>query len=220
MWAGRCDSPSSDHILERLPRESPPICFHPEIHKVFRFLENNPVIKMAHPFRKIIRLMRRLEMAAHQERRILILGLHPLYGLVRHYIGRESVDSLTEIAHPGPRVGISVPRLSSKVYTPFIWLYRPVSMEARLGVDNEFVQKQLSRVTPSDTSLFILSACAYSASTLPYIPHVCDVWSSLSMNRMLGLSSGCPASRPFSRAWADAGRKAGNAASEAAQNAY
>ncbi len=60
---------------------------------------------MAHPFRKIIRLMRRLEMAAHQERRILVLGLHPLYDLVCHYIGRESVDSLTEIAHPGPRVG-------------------------------------------------------------------------------------------------------------------
>lgn len=220
MWAGRCDSPSSDHLLKRLPRESPPICFRPEVHKTFRLFENHTVIKMAHPFWKIIRLMRRLEMARHQERRILIMGLHPLYGLVRHYIGRESVDSLTEIAHPGPRVGICVPRLSSKVYTPFIWLYRPVSMEARLGVDNELVQKQLSRVTPSDASLFILSACAYSASTLPYIPHVCDVWLSLSMNRMLGLSSGCPASLPFSRAWADAGRKAGNAASEAAQNAY
>ncbi len=83
-------------------------------------------------------------------------------------------------------------RLSSKVYTPFIWLYRPVRMEARLGVDKELVQKQLSRVTPSAASLFILSACAYFASTLPYIPHVCDVWSSLSMNRMLGLSSGRP----------------------------
>ncbi len=206
MWAGRCDSPSSDHLLKRLPRESPPVCLRPEVHKTFRLFENHTVIKMAHPFWKIIRLMRCLEMAAHQERSILVC--------------RESVDSLPEIAHPGPRVGISVPRLSSKVYTPFIWLYRPVSMEARLGVDNEFVQKQLSRVTPSDASLFILSACAYSASTLPYIPHVCDVWSSLSMNRMLGLSSGCPASRPFSRAWADAGRKAGNAASEAAQNAY
>ena len=206
MWAGRCDSPSSDHLLKRLPRESPPVCFRPEVHKTFRLFENHTVIKMAHPFWKIIRLMRRLEMAAHQERSILVC--------------RESVDSLPEIAHPGPRVGISVPRLSSKVYTPFIWLYRPVSMEARLGVDNELVQKQLSRVIPSNASLFILSACAYSASTLTYIPHVCDVWSSLSMDRMLGLSSGCPASRPFSRAWADAGRKAGNAASEAAQNAY
>jgi hypothetical protein len=92
-------------------------------------------------------------------------------------------------------------------------------MEARLGVGKELVQKQLSRVTPSAASLFILSAGAYFASTLPYIPHVCDVWSSLSMNRMLGLSSGCPASRPFSCARADAGWKAGNAASEAAQNA-
>ena len=206
MWVSRCDSPSSDHLLERLPRESPPVCFRPEVHKTFRLFENHTVIKMAHPFWKIIRLMRCLEMAAHQERSILVC--------------RESVDSLPEIAHPGPRVGLSVPRLSSKVYTPFIWPYRPVSMEARLGADNELVQKQLSRVTPSDASLFILSACAYSASTLPYIPHVCDVWSSLSMNRMLGLSSGCPASRPFSRAWADAGRKAGNAASEASQNAY
>jgi hypothetical protein len=34
-------------------------------------------------------------------------------------------------------------------YTPFLWEYWPLSMEARLGVQMEFVQKQLFSITPS-----------------------------------------------------------------------
>jgi hypothetical protein len=38
----------------------------------------------------------------------------------------------------------------SSVVTPFTWLYVPVRIAARLGVQMEFVQKHASKRIPSD----------------------------------------------------------------------
>ena len=61
-------------------------------------------------------------------------------------------------------VGSSV---SLNVYNPFTWLYAPVNIDARLGDEMEFVQKQLSNTHPSAAKRRMFSLRAYSANRPP-----------------------------------------------------
>ena len=69
--------------------------------------------------------------------------------------------------------------------TPFTWLYVPVRIDARLGVQIEFVQKQLSNRMPSAA---MRSMFGVWLIRLPYAEMACAAWSSDMMNTKLGRS--------------------------------
>ena len=65
--------------------------------------------------------------------------------------------------------------------TPLRWLYSPVRMPPRLGVQMGLVQKQFERIMPLRA---ISSMCGVLLIREPYAPIACAAWSSVMMYRM------------------------------------
>ena len=68
--------------------------------------------------------------------------------------------------------------MSLKTGTPFLWLYSPVRIPARLGVQIGFVQKQFLSSIPSRASR---SMCGVLLIRDPYALIACAAWSSVMM---------------------------------------
>ena len=70
-----------------------------------------------------------------------------------------------------------------KTGTPFLCEYRPVRIDARLGVQIEFVTKVLRNSMPSRARR---SICGVSFTREPYAEIAWAAWSSVMMKRMFG----------------------------------
>ena len=77
--------------------------------------------------------------------------------------------------------------------TPFLWLYWPVRMLARLGEQMELLQQTLVKRMPSAARRSMVGVGQYFLSHESYAPMASEAWSSDMMKRILG--SLCLASR-------------------------
>ena len=86
--------------------------------------------------------------------------------------------------------------------TPFVWLYCPVKIVARLGVQIEFVQNTFSNNIPSAARRSIVGVISSPRNLgSSYAPIPWQVWSSDMMNKMFGTWAGFPAVPPAFTPW-------------------
>ena len=99
----RGNAPAAFQFFECLADERTPVGFRPPVENVFRLGEGDTVVEVLHAYRIIVRLVGRLEVAAHHERLLAVLLFDPLDGFFCHQIGREAQYPFAEtpVARPG-----------------------------------------------------------------------------------------------------------------------